>query len=140
MIDHQMAKATLKRAGVRFTPQRAAVIDALVNNTTHPTIDQIYQIARERAPMISLATVYNTITALIQHGLIVELHPGRDGLRCDANSTPHPHAYCQQCGMLFDLSTPPDVAINESVPAGFHILRREVLITGLCAACAMAEA
>jgi len=140
MLNHAIAKSVLKQADIRITPQRLAVIDVLVGNTTHPTVDQVFDAARRRFPLISLATVYNTIATLIKHGLIVDLHPGKAGLRCDANCTPHAHAYCTGCGALYDLHVPHDDCWGAYLPAGFQTVRYDIMLFGLCADCIAQQA
>lgn len=135
MLDLQMAQTVMQREGVRLTPQRLAVLEALIGNTSHPTVDGLFDTVRRTCPTISLATVYNTVAMLIRHGLILELRGGRDGLRCDPNTNPHAHAYCLGCGEVYDLPLPYPEAWDASYPPGFRITGVEVSITGYCAHC-----
>ena len=64
----------VRKAGVRMTRQRRAVIEVLLQSYDHPTAAQIYERAKEKHPGISLATVYNCIESLAAERLINQLH------------------------------------------------------------------
>lgn len=44
-IDHELEEsiASLRKAGVRITPQRQAIMRYLISSHSHPTADEIYQ-------------------------------------------------------------------------------------------------
>ena len=50
----------LKDKGVRFTPQRQAILEYLLATNTHPTAEDIYKQVKVRFPGVSLGTIYNT--------------------------------------------------------------------------------
>lgn len=62
-IDHELEEsiAALRRAGVRITPQRQAIIRYLIASHSHPTADEIYQALSPDFPNISVATIYNNL-------------------------------------------------------------------------------
>ncbi|HEY3415697.1 MAG TPA: Fur family transcriptional regulator, partial [Armatimonadota bacterium] len=132
MLEHESAQSVLRNAGVRLTPQRLMILDALVGNTSHPTIDDIYLVVQEKYPTVSLATVYHTIALLAQHGLILELHGGKDGLRCDPETAPHGHAYCQQCGTVTDIPLPRDLGAHRVQTEKFQVAQVEFSVYGRC--------
>jgi len=140
MLDMNAARAVLRGAGMRLTPQRLMIIDALVDNRSHPTVDQVYHLVRQQFPTVSLATVYQTISLLGRHGLILELKGGKDGLRCDPDTSSHAHAYCQQCGAVYDVPLPQEIKIETQGLPGFVPLQVEVSIHGHCAQCEQAPA
>ena len=101
--DVGTATEALKAHGMRVTPQRIAVYDALVPRKDHPSVDQIYTQVKERCPTISLNTVYTTLTMMAKAELIRQIDAG-DGLcRYDGNPRPHLHIVCTDCHRVDDL-------------------------------------
>jgi Fur family peroxide stress response transcriptional regulator len=135
MLTADAAKHALQRAGVRLTPQRLMIVDVLVGNRTHPTVEQIYATARRQYPTLSLATVYHTVDLLARHGLILELRGSKDGLRCDPDTTDHAHAFCTNCGEVFDVMLPAPIAVAPEQIDGFQARRVEISLYGECNVC-----
>ena len=64
MLDSTSACQSLQIAGLRLTPQRRAVIGALVGDTTHPTVDTVAARVAEHTKGVSLSTVYKVLHEL----------------------------------------------------------------------------
>lgn len=60
----------LRDAGVRITRQRAALVSALANAEDHPDAVELHRRAEAEVPRISLSTVYRTLAALEEQGVI----------------------------------------------------------------------
>jgi Fur family peroxide stress response transcriptional regulator len=129
--------AGLEAAGLKLTGQRTAVCAALAEAPGHPTVQEIYERARERAGSISLATVYNTMTVLKDLGLVVELGPAEGGTYFELDPTPHANLLCVRCKQVHDVHLPALAHIDEQVRAesGFQILDSRILFTGVCSSC-----
>jgi Fur family peroxide stress response transcriptional regulator len=138
----------LKRAGLKLTPQRIAIVRLFAGDESHPTAQDLYERLRPTFPSMSFATVYNTLDALAKTGLagIVRL-PGRrgDAARFDPKTAPHHHAVCDECGAVVDISAntmaPTAGAVKKLRRAapGFSIRAVERIYRGLCAGCASRE-
>ncbi len=129
--------ASLKDSGFRITPQREHVYEVLTAQPDHPTADEVFLRARRRMPGISMATVYNTLDALVRSGLVRLVHHVRGATRYCPNMLPHHHFYCDLCGDAFDIEE--RVALPLSmvpVPKGFQADRFEIVIRGRCPKCA----
>lgn len=135
MLASDVAQQALREAGVRVTAQRMMIVDVLVGNRTHPTVEEIYTRIRDTCPTISLATVYHTLALLARQGLILELRGAKDGLHCDPDTTPHAHAYCENCGKVFDIPLPSSPAWDSDLLDGFHPSRTELSLYGRCGNC-----
>jgi Fur family peroxide stress response transcriptional regulator len=135
-VDELVRK--LRANGQRLTPQRLALLRALVSNPDHPSAEQAYREVLPLYPMMSLATVYKTIDVLKELGEIHELE-FRDGAnRYDANIPgPHPHLVCTQCGRIQDLDVGELGALTAEVGAltGYAGVRPRLDFYGLCPAC-----
>jgi Fur family peroxide stress response transcriptional regulator len=105
----------LATVGCRPTPQRVAVLAYLRRVDCHPTTDEVYRAVRRELPRISLATVYNSLEALVSSGLAVRLS-GADGTsRYDARTEDHYHLRDTATGEIRDLALPYDPALLERI-------------------------
>lgn len=122
---------------LRVTRQRQVLLDELCKLYTHPTADELYQIARKRLPRISLGTVYRNLELMAEHGMIQKLEVGGTQKRFDGNAAPHYHVRCLKCGRLDDLNLPLDLDLDRQAGklTDFTILRHSLEFTGTCPAC-----
>ncbi|SFL63006.1 Fur family transcriptional regulator, ferric uptake regulator [Loktanella salsilacus] len=63
----------LREAGLRATQQRTSVLTILAASTDHPTVDDVYDKARQLDDSVSIATIYRTMLLLETAGLIRKL-------------------------------------------------------------------
>jgi Fe2+ or Zn2+ uptake regulation protein len=135
----------LKRAGLKLTPQRIAIVRQFSDDASHPTAQDLFDRLRPTFPSMSFATVYNTLDALARAGMagIVRL-PGKrgDAARFDPNGDPHHHAVCDACGAVIDIaagSLAPSPGATKKLrraAPGFSVRTVERIYRGLCARCA----
>ena len=100
-MTQQELVARLREWGVRVTPQRLAIAEAVLNSTDHPSVQQIYERVRDHFPSMTLATIYSTLGVLEKSGLIQEL-PFPKLSRYESNLEPHVNLVCIQCGNVVD--------------------------------------
>ena len=60
----------LKEWGIRVTPQRLAIAEAVLNSADHPSVQQIYERVQNHFPSMTLATIYSTLDVLERSRLI----------------------------------------------------------------------
>lgn len=122
---------------LRVTRQRQVLLDELCKLYTHPTADELYQIARKRLPRISLGTVYRNLELMSEHGMIQKLEVGGTQKRFDGNAAPHYHVRCAQCGRVDDLSLPLDMDLERQAQqhTEFAVMRHSLEFTGWCPEC-----
>ena len=139
--NDQAAAQTLRDAGLKATPQRLAILRALDGDETHPTAQELYERLRGEFPTLSVATVYNTLSALTRAARCVPLDLGGP-VRFDPNVSAHDHAVCERCGRIRDVLQPAaaDERRAETTLAGFEVRRVERIYRGFCAQCAEATA
>jgi len=126
----------LKAKRLRVTPQRFAVYANLLARTDHPTAEQICRDLNQAAPTSSQATVYSTLQALRQAGLVREVLLEEGISRYDANVEPHHHFRCQCCGAIADLAWETFDRIDlQCLPAGWQGESYEVTVRGRCDRC-----
>jgi Fur family transcriptional regulator, peroxide stress response regulator len=96
----------LHAEGGRVTAQRLAILSALLADSSHPSVEEIYQQVKAGLPAISLATVYKTLALLAELNEVQELRGAEEVSRYDGrNPRPHPHMICTVCGVIADAET-----------------------------------
>jgi len=104
----------------------------------HPTAAQVFDRVREQQPGIGAATVYRTLSLLVEEGQARVLSLG-DGAsaRYDANVTRHDHVLCVDCGAAMDVEAPlPVEALADmSARTGYDLTEYDVQFRGRCASC-----
>jgi Fe2+ or Zn2+ uptake regulation protein len=131
----------LKRAGLKMTPQRLAIVKLFATDESHPTAQDLFERLQASYPTMSFATVYNTLDALASAGLSGTLRLG-GAARFDPNVSAHHHAVCDRCGAVRDVpaetlapSSGTVRRLRESA-GGFSVRAVERVYRGLCAKCA----
>lgn len=96
----------LKKQGYKLTPQRRAVIQAIVSSQDHLTPAVIYEKVNRGFSHISLVTIYRTLDILAELGLICELHAGGVSRSYTIGTKQHHHhLICSNCGIVVDFTT-----------------------------------
>lgn len=121
----------LARAGLRPTRQRVALASLLVGDgrPRHVTAESLHAAATAAGEPVSLATVYNTLRAFCEAGLVNEISV--DGSRCyfDTRLDDHPHFYWEDTGELSDAPVEDlEIARLPQVPEGAELSRVDVVI------------
>ncbi|MFZ5877530.1 MAG: Fur family transcriptional regulator [Nitrospirota bacterium] len=135
MQSHDVT-ALLNEKALKVTPQRVAVMEFLRGNTSHPSVDDVYQQVRKRFPSISRATIYNTVTTLVEAGLLQEILIQQEKTHVDWNVDRHHHFQCLKCGMVKDVHY--DAVTAEQVGkqvVGHLVTGVKVVMEGVCESC-----
>jgi len=88
---------------LKHSKQREMIKDFLMSRHDHPTADVVYMNVRQQNPNISLGTVYRNLTLLADIGEIQRLRLGDGVDHFDADTSPHYHFVCSDCGSVIDL-------------------------------------
>jgi Fur family transcriptional regulator, stress-responsive regulator len=130
--------ARLRARNWRLSPQRRVVAEVLVGDHVHLSAEQVHDLARDRLPEISRATVYNTLNELVSMGEVLEVDVVDGPKRYDPNvGVEHDHLVCVRCHAIRDVARsgkPP--AVPEPARAGYVVTTVEVTYRGLCPDCA----
>src|SRR5919204_6394069 len=101
--DRGQTAAALRAAGYRVTPQRLLIHQTLVELGRHVGAEELLEAVGERLPNVSLPTVYATLDALENAGLVWRVAAGRGPALYDARPSNHHHLVCRRCGAVEDL-------------------------------------
>lgn len=121
---HEIRQA-FRDAGLRHTRQREAVYAALLATKTHPTAEQVFEMVRRSDHELSLATIYNSLEALVDSGLCQRLPASGGPARYDADVNRHVHLMLPD-GRVLDVPNNMAQEILGSLPGGLvEALARE---------------
>lgn len=92
----------LSEKGLKVTPQRLAILNAIYMVRGHPTADNIIEYIRQTNPNIASGTVYKVLDTLIKNKLVKRVNTDRDIMRYDGIMDKHHHLYCIECDIIED--------------------------------------
>jgi len=93
----------LKDHGVQPSAQRLAVADYVLTTLEHPSADQVLERVQQSFPMLSRATVYNTLNLFVEKGLIRQLVLAEGKVVFDPKLEPHHHFVDEDTGRIEDI-------------------------------------
>jgi Fe2+ or Zn2+ uptake regulation protein len=123
------------RTGVRRTPQRYFVLEHLLTRPEHATAEELWSSLNKRHARASRATVYNTLHALVDAGLVREFALDGKAARYDANLDRHHHFICDKCGAVEDVEWFEVPPLKRTQTQGRSIRSCEVILRGECVKC-----
>jgi len=134
MKTFEQIRKTLIEHGVRPSNYRIRILQCLEDNKLHPTADQMYQNLLGEFPTLSKMSVYNTIEALLDAGLIREVTIENNEVRYDSHLEEHGHFKCNHCGKIFNF----EIDFNSIKLNGldrFLIKDQDIFLKGICPEC-----
>lgn len=121
----------LKAGGLRPTRQRLALAELLVGDgmNRHVTAESLYALSSDAGEKVSLATVYNTLRAFCEAGLMNEVVVDGSKSYFDTRTDDHPHFYWEDSHTLTDAPAEElEIASLPQVPDGMTVSRVDVVI------------
>jgi Fur family transcriptional regulator, peroxide stress response regulator len=133
--------ARCRKRRIPLTPQRLAVIEALLASENHPSADEICAAVRRSHPHVSLATVHRILEQFCEVGEARKVTLLHDLARYDGNVEPHHHVLCVRCRRVHDIEIPEvDKLLEGRISLGeFALLRCSLEIDAICGRCQLAE-
>ncbi|MDQ7263364.1 transcriptional repressor [Paracoccus sp. PS-1] len=125
----QAFEDALRRAGVRITRQRAALLRVLAAAEDHPDATQLHQRATAAGAGVSLATVYRTLSALEAQGVIQKLEFEGEPARFEpADGTHHDHMIDVETGEVMEFVNERIERLQAEIAAemGYEIVRHRL--------------
>lgn len=131
------SRERLRQAGKRITRQRRLILDVIWESGGHLEAEEIYRLAKQRAPRLSLSTVYRTIKVLKEAEVLEELHLGEEHHHYEMKGGGHPHLICQNCGKVIEFEYPFDKRLMRDLSEeyAFEITGIHLDLMGYCADC-----
>lgn len=127
----------IQSKGLRNTPQRNAIVEAIFSSDDHFTADDLWDRIRTTQSRSSRATVYRTISLLVEAGLLHEIDLGDDLKTYDPNfvdSPAHNHLVCIDCGKVLEFEDSHIQLMNDCAARrlGFRPERQTLKIEACC--------
>ena len=92
----------LQKKGLKVTPQRVVIFEAIMQLENHPTAENILAFIKENHPNISVGTVYKVLDAFVESDLLKKVKTEKDIMRYDPNLSNHHHLYCSETERIED--------------------------------------
>lgn len=120
----------LRRHGIQPSAQRLAVAEYVLATDEHPSAEQVLGVARRAVPMISRATVYNTLNLLVKKGLLRELLLSEGKVVFDCNLDLHHHFIDEATGLIHDVPWEALKVQRLEQLSGFEVKEYQVVMRG----------
>ncbi len=131
--------AAFHAGGMRLTRQRKAIYRELERRFDHPDVDHIFRAVKPRIPQISVFTVYRTMNALEEAGMVLRVVTWKGHARYDAHVEMHAHFLCETCGQIDDVEAAQvecrDMPAHAQACVKGRVRRVDMMIRGECEAC-----
>ncbi|MGV8994893.1 MAG: Fur family transcriptional regulator [Flavobacterium sp.] len=110
-------RENLQDKGLKVTPQRVAIFEAIVELDNHPTADDIIAFIKINHPNISVGTVYKVLDLFVENNFIKRVKTDKDIMRYDPHLTNHHHLYCSETERIEDFE---DAELNQIINDYFN--------------------
>jgi len=134
--DH--LRDVFRAAGRRLTSQRRLILEVLEESDVHLDAEALHDQVKQRDPGISLATVYRTLGALQEMGLVEHHHLGEEHGHYEAvQDGPHYHFTCLGCGQVIEFDTALVAQIEQELHEreGVRVTDAHLDLSGYCTRC-----
>ena len=128
---HRIVDQWLAKGGLRPTRQRVILARRLIGDgkNRHVTAESLFAASNDHADKVSLATVYNTLRAFCDAGLMREITVDGAKSYFDTNMSDHPHFYLEDSAELVDAPAEQlKIAVLPDAPDGAEIAKVDVVI------------
>ena len=120
----------LRRHGIQPSAQRVAVAQYVLHTDSHPSADEVWQRVRRRFPMLSRATVYNTLGLFVRKGLLRQFVRTEGRLVYDPNVGDHHHFIDEATGAIHDVPWEAVQVSDVRRLQGFDVREYQVVMRG----------
>lgn len=111
-------------------------IEQIVQTFGHASNAQILHALQEIYPDVSATTVHRATTRLAgRHKIGIAPKDANGAMRYDANTTPHDHFVCSECGMLKDIDVASEIAAILARNIADCGISGRLTIGGICKTC-----
>ncbi|MDB4257280.1 transcriptional repressor [Arcobacteraceae bacterium] len=133
-------KIVLKNKGMKYTEQRAIILQILSDIDDHLNAEEVLDIVKEKYPnqKVGIATIYRTLNFLEEVNLISSISFGKEGKKYEGNTSKHhDHIICTSCGQIVEFLDEDIEQKQEEIALenGFRITDHTMQIFGICSAC-----
>ena len=132
-------RVILRRAGLKYTPQRVAVLKEIVKDKQHRECEDIYLALRQKGSCVSRATIYRTMDILVKNDFArkMDIGDGRARYERKVDSPHHDHFVCTSCGKIMEFVDQDVEDLQNKIAKRYHFkLQRHIHhLFGICKEC-----
>lgn len=129
-MSRQELIAQLEAKGIRPSAQRVAVAEYVLATEDHPSADRVWSRVKGKVPVLSRATVYNTLNLFVEKGLLRQLVLAEGNVVFDPKTERHHHFIDDETGSIHDVPwTAVKVARVDEIP-GYDVREFQVVMRG----------
>ena len=132
-------KNILRREGLKYTPQRVAVLEEVLKDQGHRECEDIYLALRQKGSHVSRATIYRTMDILVKNDFArkMEIGDGRARYESKVDSPHHDHIVCTSCGKIMEFVDQDVEDLQNKIAKRYHFkLQRHIHhLFGICKEC-----
>lgn len=136
MPNQGSLRSSLHQRGMRMTPQRQLILDA-VREMGHATPEQICRRVQGTASTVNITTVYRALDLLEGLGLVRHTHLGHGAPTYSVEEHEHVHLVCHHCGQIDEVPCELLDGLTETlrVQHGFALDATHLALSGTCENC-----
>lgn len=101
-MDKKEIANKLSDKGLRVTPQRIAILSAILHLNNHPTAENIIEYIKMNHPNISVGTVYKVLDSFVENNLLKKVKTEGGIMRYDPLQANHHHLFCEESDRIED--------------------------------------
>ncbi len=138
MVEVENIGHYLKAKSIRPSLQRIRILEYLIKNRNHPTVEMIYNELLSEMPTLSKTTIYNTLKLFVENNVAIIINIEDNETRYDADTSIHGHFKCLECEGVFDFNV--DVKMFQFMGLdGFTVSEHHIYLKGVCRVCKSKE-
>ena len=128
---------TLKKKGLKLTPQRRLIINAVHSAEAHLSAEDIIAYVQARMPEVHKSTIYRTLELLERTGCVFKSELDDHAIYHHADEGHHHHLVCNRCGKTIECNEDIFTSVESSLAEqyGFRTDFKHLIMSGLCAEC-----
>ena len=101
-MNIESLKIKLRDKGLKATPKRLSILEAIIELKNHPTAEEIIKYIRNQNQNIAIATVYKALDIMVARNVIIKVNTEKQIIRYDAILEPHHHLYSVESSIIKD--------------------------------------
>jgi len=128
---------TLKEKGLKLTPQRRLIVDAIHEANIHLTAEEIIAHVQAKMPEVHKSTIYRTLDLLEKTGCVFKSELDAQAIYHHAEEGHHHHLVCSKCGRIIECDEDLFKSVENTLQRqyGFHVDFKHLVMSGLCKEC-----
>jgi len=99
-MNIESLKIKLRDKGLKATPRRLSILEAIIELKNHPTAEEIIKYIRNKNQSIATATVYKALDIMVVRKVIIKVDTEKQIIRYDAILEPHHHLYSTESSII----------------------------------------